>query len=208
MEQNALFSEIETHLLNDKKPSEYLNSLKGNETFEKAGPFVMLGRLSQVEQSPKYHPEGSVWNHTLMVVDLAAGYRRYSGDMRVFMWSALLHDVGKAVTTKMRKGRITSYYHETEGQRMATEFLRHFTDDERFINSVSMMVKWHMQALHFSKDGVKKSKNNMLSEVPLRDITLLNLCDRLGRGGMTEEKVKEEKENLKLFVTYLNKYTA
>lgn len=29
----------------------------------------MLRKLKSTVQSPKYHPEGNVWNHTLLVID-------------------------------------------------------------------------------------------------------------------------------------------
>lgn len=55
----------------------------------------MIGDLQDVEQNPKYHPEGNVFIHTMMVIDEGAINREKSNDKRAFMWSLLLHDVGK-----------------------------------------------------------------------------------------------------------------
>lgn len=59
----------------------------------------MLHRLKGTEQSLLHHPEGDVWNHTLLVVDEAANVKNKSTDAAVFMWAALLHDIGKPDTT-------------------------------------------------------------------------------------------------------------
>ncbi len=38
------------------------------------------------------------------------------------MWGALLHDLGKAPTTKIRKGKITSYDHDKVGAELVRNF--------------------------------------------------------------------------------------
>ena len=48
------------------------------------------------------------------------------------MWAALLHDIGKLTTTRVRKNRITSYNHDTEGKDIAMNILNELTDDEAF----------------------------------------------------------------------------
>lgn len=70
-ELGILYAEIEKHLLNDYNPSKYLNEIYNKPSFRQY-PFIMLHKLKQTKQSPKHHPEGNVWNHTLLVVDEAA----------------------------------------------------------------------------------------------------------------------------------------
>ena len=118
MSPEEMFREIEMHLLGDDKPSEYLKKAGKTELFRQF-PFELLNRMKNTEQSQKYHPEGNVWNHTMMVVDAAAKYREYSKSPKVFMWTALLHDLGKPQTTRLRKGKITSYNHDLEGEKLA-----------------------------------------------------------------------------------------
>jgi tRNA nucleotidyltransferase (CCA-adding enzyme) len=120
------FEELEQHLLEDEKPSLYLRDLAQNRWFMDSYPFSLLGDLKEVEQSPVHHPEGSVWEHTLMVVDLAAEGKGLSQDPRVFMWSALLHDLGKAHTTRIRRGKITAYDHDKHGAVLAAAFLKEY----------------------------------------------------------------------------------
>lgn len=194
------FTELDLHLMNDTKPSIYFEELRREDLFNEDYPFTLLGELIKVPQSPEHHPEGSVWNHTMLVVDNAAKRKHLSRDSRVFMWSALLHDLGKALTTKMRKGRITSYDHDKVGADLAVKFLRELTGDLEFIEKVSKMVRWHMQILFVVKGLPFADIGKMASEVSIDEIALLGLCDRLGRGRMTGEKQREEEETVMVFV--------
>lgn len=182
-----IFPEIDDHLMNDLKPSAYINELSNTELFIEY-PFTLLSDLKKVPQSPKHHPEGSVWNHTMLVLDNAGERKQLSQDPKVLMWSALLHDLGKASATKMTKGRITSYDHDKLGEGLAVKFLKEFTKDEEFINKVSKMVRWHMQILFVTKSLPFADIPRMASEISIDEVALLGLCDRLGRGNMTPEK--------------------
>ena len=196
-----VFITLEQHLLEDEKPSLYLRDLAKSRWFIETYPFTLLGDLGEVEQSPLHHPEGSVWQHTLLVVDLAAEGRHLSETPRVFMWSALLHDLGKAHTTRIRRGRITAYDHDKHGAVLAAAFLQEFTDDDEFIKKVSRMVRWHMQILFVVKKLPFADIDQMISEVSPGEIALLSLCDRLGRGEMTEDMRLIELENMKYFIS-------
>jgi len=200
MGKDLTFEEITNHLMNDELPSVYFNSLdKELETY----PLNMLAKLKNVEQSEKYHPEGNVWNHTMMVVDEAAKIRDKCNDVRAVMWAALLHDIGKPDTTKVRKGRITSYDHDVVGARLAEKFLEFYTEDTDFIKKVSLMVKYHMHMLYVLKGLPFGDPARLVKEADIHDIALLCRCDRLGRSGA--DKIEEEK-NYKNFLEKLNNY--
>lgn len=201
-DKQQLFNEIEEHLLKDSKPSEYFNALLKTDLFRNEFPFTFVARLSKVDQSPKHHPEGNVWNHTMLVVDNAAQVRSKSSDMRVFMWSALLHDIGKATTTRLRKGRITSYDHDKEGERLVHEFLECFTEDKAFIDKVARMARWHMQILFVTNRLPFADINNMKKQVDINEIALLGFCDRMGRGN--DQDVQEELETMENFIRVCN----
>ena len=196
----SFFIDMEMHLLEDEIPSEYFNEISENNNLMKNSTFSILTELKKIDQSPKHHPEGSVWNHTMLVVDNAAKVKNESSNPRVFMWSALLHDLGKIPTTKLRKGRITSYDHDREGEALAVNFLKEFSTDTNFINKVAKMVRWHMQPLFVSKKLPFGDIKRMTEEVSINEIALLSLCDRLGRGGMDEEKIEQEKRDIDEFV--------
>lgn len=200
------YKEFDKHLLEDEKPSIYFYSQLKTGLFSHTHPFTMLGDLINTKQSPEHHPEGNVWNHTMLVVDEAASRRHLSENPRVFMWAALLHDLGKAPTTKLRNGKYTSYDHDKHGKNMVIRFLNELTDDKKFIDEVSNMVRWHMQILFVVKDLPFADIEGMYSATSLEEIALLSLCDRLGRGKMSEEKIEKEKENVRIFLKKSHDY--
>lgn len=205
--KEELFNEFDRQLMESSRPSIYFNELYAKSNlFIEDYPFTMLGDLKKIEQSPKYHPEGNVWNHTMQVVDAGAFHRHKSRDPRVFMWSALLHDLGKAPTTKRRKGRITAYDHDRVGAKMAEDFLKELTDDRKFIDKIKKMVRWHMQILYVVKDLPFANIESMLEEVSPHEIGLLGLCDRLGRQPMSDERIAEEYGYVKIFMEKCQEY--
>ncbi len=195
-----LFMEIHHHLLEDEKPSDYLNKVSDKKIFRMA-PFSMLIKLKETMQSPVHHPEGSAWNHTLLVVDEAAARKDESRNQEVFMWAALLHDIGKPDTTRYRKGRITAYDHDREGEALAKEFLAYFSCKEEFTDKVVSLVRYHMHILYVLKDLPFGNSELMREKVDLHELALLGLCDRLGRHNVNR---KEEEENITNFLSKLN----
>ena len=95
-EKKLIFQEMDEHLLCDEKPSVYFDGIKDQPFFSQE-PYLVLGKLKETEQSPKHHPEGNVWNHTMLVIDEAARVKHKSSHPKEFMWAALLHDqIGRA----------------------------------------------------------------------------------------------------------------
>ncbi|BCJ94754.1 phosphohydrolase [Anaerocolumna cellulosilytica] len=194
--KKKLFEEIHLHLLEDQRPSEYLSTILLEPLFSEY-PFSMIKNLTKAEQSPVHHPEGNAWKHTLLVVDEAARRRKDSKEGEVFMWAALLHDIGKPVTTRVRKGKITSYDHDRVGAKMSKEFLSFFSCEENFIEKVSALVRYHMHILYIVKDLSFGNIKDMKENTDVNELALLGLCDRLGR--LKPDREIEE-ENIKLFL--------
>lgn len=208
LDMQKTFLEFERHLLYDDKPSEYFRFIDDGGMFNEVYPLTLLGDLKKIDQSPTHHPEGNVWEHTMLVVDLTAQGRPASQNARVLMWSALLHDLGKITTTKVHKGRITAYDHDKQGAVLAASFLIEFTDEKPFIQQVAQMVRWHMQMLFVVKKMPFADIQQMVREVSLDEISLLSLCDRLGRGNVTDAVRRKEGENVKLFLQMCQPYLA
>jgi len=194
------FEEFERHLMEDEKPSTYFNEIINDKGIYEKYPYSLIRELVDTPQSPLHHPEGNVWKHTLLVIDNAAKVKHLSENPRAFMWGALLHDLGKAPTTKVKKGKITSYDHDKVGAELAKTFLEELTDDSQLIKQVIALVRWHMQTLFITKDLPFADVNKMSKAVSIKEIALLSECDRLGRGEMNEGKIKIEKENIQAFV--------
>ena len=196
-----IYLEINSHLLNDDNPSKYLNHICNDRVFFQH-PFNMLGRLKNTKQSPKHHPEGNVWNHTMLVVDEAADNKHKSNAADVFMWAALLHDIGKPDTTLNKNGKITAYDHDEVGTTLAKSFLQEFTNNNEFIDAVTSLIRWHMQILFVVNDLPFADIKTMKQQVDINEVALLGLCDRLGR--LNEDR-KQEEENIQIFIRKCNK---
>lgn len=204
MTKDEIYEVVNRILLESNRPSEELLNLIKEREFD-SYPFEKIVKLSQIDQNPKYHPEGSVLNHILLVVDEASKNKEKSKDKKVFMWSALLHDIGKLTTTRIRKNRITSYNHDIEGEKISKDFLDKLTDDDNFKHSVSKMVRYHMQPLFFDKNLPFFEPEKMIKEVDCNEVALLSLCDRLGRGNLTEETIENENERIVKFKEFCSK---
>lgn len=205
MNDKEIFFDIEKHLLNDDKPSNYLEKALKDNMFDKY-PFSMIKDLQAVDQNPKFHPEGNVFIHTMMVVNEGAKVREKSISKRAFMWALLLHDIGKKPTTKIRKGRLTSYDHDIVGADMTAEFLTYFNEEERFIAEVKALVRWHMQSLFVIKNLKFQNISDMLEEVNINEIVLVSLSDRLGRGNLDYNEINNTKIEVNKFKEKISNY--
>lgn len=202
MTKKELFLEIEQHLAEDKTPSDYLNTLLQNKTFQ-TEPFRPLFLLSKTEQSPKYHPEGNAWIHTLMVVDEAAKVKEKSSHPVWFMWASFLHDIGKPNTTRIRHGRLTSYGHDEEGEGLARKLMSEMVDDEEEIHFVVALVRYHMHILYVVKGLPYGMPKAMRNEIAVEEVALLGWCDRMGR---THTNAEEEERTIRLFYKKMKEY--
>ena len=106
-----VFEEMSKAFLKADEPSIFFRALRRMNHLKEF--FPELQACIGVPQSPKYHPEGDVFEHTMLVIDCAAKLRARAVNPLGFMLSALFHDLGKVVATEIREdGRITAYGHE------------------------------------------------------------------------------------------------
>ncbi len=102
-------------------------------------------RMQGVEQPPRYHPEGDVWVHTLMVLDHLG-----AGATPTLAWGMLLHDVGKPATftppDPARPGdRIRFNGHADVGTAVARTILNRLRFSNDDTEQILALVKHHMQ---------------------------------------------------------------
>jgi len=94
------------------------------------------------EQSPDYHPEGSVFEHIrLMLGKLPPG----AGES--LPWTVILHDIGKPPTASREAatGTIHFYEHEKIGAAMAEKILQRLRFPKKQIGEIVACVRQHMQ---------------------------------------------------------------
>lgn len=204
--KNDIFNKIEEILINEKKPSIKLNEMLEKGEFS-GTVFNDIAELKNTEQNLDFHPEGNVWNHTMMVVDKAAEVRDKSDDKKAFMMAAFLHDIGKTKTTVKRNGKWTSYDHDIVGAEMVKTILKQCDLDPDYIKRVSSLVRYHMHSLYINNDLPFYDIKGLLKAIEPEEVGLLCYCDRLGRGNMSEEDKKDIEKYIESFYNTVVNYS-
>ena len=155
--------------------------------------FPELQAIIGVPQSPKQHPEGDVWVHTMMSVDAMAeqvagsreqGAERIDEKQRLkYMFAILCHDLGKATTTSIDKdGNIRAIGHEQAGVELARSFMYRLTDEHNFIESILPLVEHHLKPSQFYSAGAKSAAvRRLAAKVNIEELVLVAKADFLGR---------------------------
>lgn len=180
--------------MTNEKPSIYFKKLKENNKLK--DDFPEVSDLIGVIQSPIHHPEGDVFNHTMMVIDEAAKLKDKATNPLDFMYSALCHDFGKVLTTRTKEdGKIVSYNHERAGLKLVRKFLDRINrkEDDEFKNYVLNMTEFHMQPNQLANQNSKlKSTRKLFSRsICPEDLVLLAKADALGRTVSQDYSIKE-----------------
>lgn len=173
--------ELKKALLQAERPSIFFKILLEMEQLEVW--FPELKDLIGVPQNPKYHAEGDVWNHTMLVLEEAAKLRHRASDPWWFMLTALVHDFGKAVCTEEKNGVIHAYQHETLGLPLAEAFLRRITAETKCIAYVLNLTALHMKpGTVAGANAALKTTNRMFDEaVDPEGLVCMALADDRGR---------------------------
>ena len=200
MKFNELFSGLDYGLDWEK--------IKNNEEFQ---------ILSETPQSKRWHKEGDVLSHTIMVVkemqECLKTENRCKNDKRLLIMSALCHDLGKAVTTKWsdEQGDYITSHHGLEGERIVRRLF--YNEFPILREKLCYMVRYHTVLHHiFDEEDyeIRKKKMITLSHgiVPIKDMLLLNFCDSKGTINDNEDNsAKKEKFNrIKSFAEELDCY--
>ena len=109
---------------------------------------ILLPEVAALEgqaQPPQFHPEGDVFEHTVLMLDAMSPERD-----RTLAWAVLLHDIGKPPTAELThepdgSERIRFNFHDEAGARMAEAILRRLKMPADEIKAVAYCVKNHMR---------------------------------------------------------------
>lgn len=198
---------LENTLLQSVNPSLVFENLRANSQLSQW--FPELETLITTEQDVRHHPECSVWNHTMMVLDVCACFRDQAQNPLGFMLSALCHDFGKAVTTTRDGDRIQSYGHEEKGLPLVQKFLERIYCGQSEVEKNTALINYvlNMTALHMRPNMLVRQNSSAKvyrrmfrqAQVP-GDLLLLAKADHLGRGNSDEEAYEETERVLRGFL--------
>jgi poly(A) polymerase len=97
-----------------------------------------VANMHGVPQPPEFHPEGNVWQHTLLM------FQHMRWRTPALAWSCLLHDVGKP-PTYIVEDRIRFPKHALESARMSSDILTRMHASRQLIDTVTQATKNHMK---------------------------------------------------------------
>ena len=182
LSMERVFDELEKALLKAERPSTFFRALRAMDHLKEFFPEVEA--CIGVPQNPVYHPEGDVFEHTMLVLDCAAALRDRARWPLGFMVAALTHDLGKAVCTETQPdGKITSYGHEVRGLPLCEAQLRRLTRQHRLIDYAKNMMWLHMRPNVLAQCRSRKKKTRQLFDLSLcpEDLILLSRADASGK---------------------------
>lgn len=144
-------------------------------------PSRIVEALKNSEQSPKYHPEGSVYNHTVQVVERAIK----TNDPDIIV-SAIFHDLGKldTETRDEKNGEITihHYGHEIVSINYFREYGELYKDLVVDQNKIEDIILNHMRAQLFSSFKMTNphKRENFKNMKNFESIMAFSKCDKGG----------------------------
>lgn len=184
LSKERIFEEWRKLICWGNKPSLGMNFLK------KCGwlkHFPFLSSLVNCPQDSVWHPEGDVWQHTLICLDNFAK-NRLNDSMEDFIvgLAVLCHDSGKPSTTVFCfDGQIRSPRHEIIGRNISYDFLSHLTEYKELIHSVLPLISCHMMPFDLCRQNAGDNVIRRLSQKVKRIDRLIRVCraDKSGRFG-------------------------
>jgi len=194
--KERVYTEWKKLLLKSKKPSIGFELMKELGILEHY--FPELHALIDVPQSPKWHPEGDVWIHTMMALDsmsaqLAVSSERWNNKQKLkFLFAILCHDLGKASSTTVDDmGHIRAIGHERAGLVPTKSLMCRLTNERDFIETLFPLVEHHLKPSQFYAAKSKASAiRRLATKVNIEELVMVAKADFLGR--TTEEALTGE----------------
>lgn len=163
-ENAALLNEISPERIRDEfsRIIVHKNRSRGLDILTKTGLIEQflpeVKTLIGCEQPPQWHPEGDVYTHTRIALDLL-----HDDAPLTLCLAVLLHDIAKPPTQTFDEadGRIRFNGHDKLGADMSREILRRLRYSNEIIDDVSEMVNRHMQFMNVQDMRTAKLKRFM-----------------------------------------------
>jgi poly(A) polymerase len=109
-----------------------------------------VDRTRGVAQPPRFHPEGDVWRHTLIMMEILSNENRPEAEAAL-AWGALLHDVGKPVSRTEDEKGVHFYGHSVTGVSIAEDVMRRLRFSRALRETVLDLIRQHMAFMNVQK---------------------------------------------------------
>ena len=118
-----------------------------------------VAAMKGVEQPPEFHPEGDVFAHTRLMLDMLP-----ANSSVVLAFSALLHDVGKPPTFERAPDRIRFNEHDRVGAEISRNILQRLRFPNEQLETILVCVSEHMRFQHVQEMRPAKLKRILARE--------------------------------------------
>ncbi len=183
LSNERVFAELSKALDTDK-PSIFFDVLRKADVLDIH--FKEIKDLIGAEQPPKYHPEGDAYNHTMLVLDMAADLTKEFEQERKLeiRFSALVHDLGKGATPKEQYPH--HYGHENSGAELVGKFANKIKAPNNWIKCGKTACREHMRGGIFYKmkpstkvEFIERVDKSLLG---LDGLQIVVICDKTSGG--------------------------
>ncbi len=178
-----LLHDLNNLLISEKKPSDFLCYDFGDRLLD----LPEISAMRDCPQDPIWHPEGDVWEHTILVVDRAAELKSNftsQNEQSAFMLGAFFHDIGKPLTTIYKDNRWRSPAHDIKGSKICRNMLSLAGFSESVINKASAYVLEHLKPINLFKyrDNLSDTAIRRLARrIEVQHLIYLAMADHFGR---------------------------
>lgn len=160
--------------------------------------FPEIEALREVEQDREWHPEGSVFTHTVAALNYWSQNLRTGNkeDDLITAIAILCHDFGKVTHTQydVKPGHITSHGHEEAGAEPTCAFLHRLRQYE-LAKEVVPLVENHLAPVF----GLKNPRSIRRLSVKVKRLDLLANVSRADQGGRPPRDVSEAMAQIDYF---------
>jgi putative nucleotidyltransferase with HDIG domain len=146
-----------------------------------------VAAMKGVEQPPEFHPEGDVFTHTKLMLDLMSEAVRVDASTSsaqalrppeagiILALAALLHDVGKPPTFERAPDRVRFHEHDKVGGELSEKILQRLRFPNEVIEKVCVCVGEHMRIRHVQDMRPAKLKRILARETFADELELHRL---------------------------------
>lgn len=178
--------------------------------------FPEINDLKDIKQNPVYHNEGDVFTHTKKVctqILRLEEWQALNDDEKFILYmSALFHDIGKVICTKIEDGKIVSPKHAVRGAKIFRELIykkyaHKYNIDYYTRESIASLIKYHMlPVLFMDKEDMEREIVKTSECVNMKILYLLSKCDILGRECLDKDDLLDTVENFKEYAKEIKCY--
>jgi poly(A) polymerase len=133
--------------------------------------------MKGIFQGKPVQPEGDLWDHVLLVLDLLPPRPSFP-----LAFAALLHDVGKPRSRAVQNGRFSFHNHEQVGRKIADDACRRLRLSNVERARVTWLVEYH-QYLGEAKRMRESKLKRILSTPGIEELLALHRADALASFG-------------------------